>query len=550
MLTLKIILFFLSIIVLSTSIAGYGSLIKLKNNDNFFINIFLGFAVISSIVTVIHFFFNITLLISFLIFLFGIFIFFLKKRKNFTNIIERKNIYLLLIILCLIPIYVSQKYHEDFGYYHLPYAIGLVEEKIIFGFSNIEQSYVYNSIWLNLYSIFFLNDRNFDFLTLPSFLVYLTFIVFTLNQIFSKKKIIISDYYLIVTLFYFILKFTRISEFGVDLPSIIFSVLGIYYFFKFFETEILEEKEDYFFYIVIFSIFSILIKLSTIPIILLSFYLYIKFFKNLKYSIFRLRYFLVYFLSLSFLIQQYIYTGCFLFPSNFTCLNVSWFNEDYLKLSRNLELVNKSYYHEAKDIYNQEEFLSNLNWIYFWFKRSFIEIMEHLLTIILPSLFFLLFLKKNDESRLYFKENISLYTFLFVSLLFWLNFSPVYRFAIHLFVTLIFMMLLNFFSSKKFSKKIFFIFFSIFLLFSFSKNILRISKSDDIYLGIQKINNEYIYNSKYTNKYVKIFRPNLEKNRKNSWQGRLCWDIPFVCSYNNLEVVKKNGYLIFRKLKN
>ncbi len=550
MLTLKIILFFLSIIVLSTSIAGYGSLIKLKNNDNFFINIFLGFAVISSIVTVIHFFFNITLLISFLIFLFGIFIFFLKKRKNFTNIIERKNIYLLLIILFLIPIYVSQKYHEDFGYYHLPYAIGLVEEKIIFGFSNIEQSYVYNSIWLNLYSIFFLNDRNFDFLTLPSFLVYLTFIVFTLNQIFSKKKIIISDYYLIVTLFYFILKFTRISEFGVDLPSIIFSVLGIYYFFKFFETEILEEKEDYFFYIVIFSIFSILIKLSTIPIILLSFYLYIKFFKNLKYSIFRLRFFLVYFLSLSFLIQQYIYTGCFLFPSNFTCLNVSWFNEDYLKLSRSLELVNKSYYHKAKDIYTQEEFLSNFNWIYFWFKRSFIEIMEHLLTIILPSLFFLFFLKKNDESRLYFKENIALYIFLFVSLLFWLNFSPVYRFAIHLFLTLIFMILLNFFSIKKFSKKIFFIFFSIFILFSFSKNILRIGKSDDIYLGIQKINNEYIYNSKYSNKYVKIFIPNLEKNRKNSWQGRLCWDIPFVCSYNNLEVVKKNGYLIFRKLKN
>ena len=234
MLTFEIVLFFLSIILLSTSIAGYGSLIKLKNNDNLFTNIFLGFAVISLIITVIHFFFSINLLISFLMFFFGIFIFFLKKRKNFTNIIERKNVYFLLIILLLIPIYVSQKYHEDFGYYHLPYAIGLIEEKIIFGFSNIDQSYVYNSIWLNLYSIFFLNDKNFNFLTLPSFLLYLTFIIFTLNQVISKKKIIVSDYYLIVTLFYFILKFTRISEFGVDLPSIIFSVLGIYYFFKFF----------------------------------------------------------------------------------------------------------------------------------------------------------------------------------------------------------------------------------------------------------------------------------------------------------------------------
>ena len=210
MLTFEIVLFFLSIILLSTSIAGYGSLIKLKNNDNLFTNIFLGFAVISLIITVIHFFFSINLIISFLMFFFGIFIFFLKKRKNFTNIIERKNVYFLLIILLLIPIYVSQKYHEDFGYYHLPYAIGLIEEKIIFGFSNIDQSYVYNSIWLNLYSIFFLNDKNFNFLTLPSFLLYLTFIIFTLNQVISKKKKIVSDYYLIVTLFYFILKFTNL----------------------------------------------------------------------------------------------------------------------------------------------------------------------------------------------------------------------------------------------------------------------------------------------------------------------------------------------------
>ena len=53
-----------------------------------------------------------------------------------------------------------------------------------------------------------------------------------------------------------------------------------------------------------------------------------------------------------------------------------------------------------------------------------------------------------------------------------------------------------------------------------------------------------------SNEYVNIYYPDIEKNKKNGWQGRLCWDIPFICSYNNLEVVKKNGYLIFRKLKN
>ena len=56
-----------------------------------------------------------------------------------------------------------------------------------------------------------------------------------------------ADYYLIITVFYFVLKFTRISEFGVDLPATIFSVLGIYYFLKFAETKFIEKKENYFF---------------------------------------------------------------------------------------------------------------------------------------------------------------------------------------------------------------------------------------------------------------------------------------------------------------
>ena len=141
--------------------------------------------------------------------------------------------------------FLSQKYHEDFGYYHLPYALGFLEEKIVFGYANIDKSYVYNSIWLNLYSLFFLIDKNFDFLTLPSYLLFLSFILFSINEITSKKNILISDYYLITILFYFVLKFTRISEFGVDLPSIIFSILGIYYFLKISETNLVEEKKSF-----------------------------------------------------------------------------------------------------------------------------------------------------------------------------------------------------------------------------------------------------------------------------------------------------------------
>ena len=119
-------------------------------------------------------------------------------------------------------------------------------------------------------------------------------------------------------------------------------------------------------------------------------YLYIKYFKDLKFLLLGKKYILVYFLLIFFLVQQFVYTGCFLFPTDFTCLNVSWFNQEYLKLPQKLELINKSY-SLAREILTPEEYLENFNWVYFWFKRSFVEIFEHLLTIVLPSLFFLFF---------------------------------------------------------------------------------------------------------------------------------------------------------------
>ena len=152
--------------------------------------------------------------------------------------------------------FVSQKYHEDFGYYHLPYAIAFLEEKIIFGFANVDQSYVYNSIWLNIYPVFFLDEKNYNFLTFPSFLLFLSFIIFSVSRILNKKNIEMSDCYLIVVLFYFILKFTRISEFGVDFPASIFSVLGIFYFIKFYETNENVEKKSFLFKFGFFIFFS------------------------------------------------------------------------------------------------------------------------------------------------------------------------------------------------------------------------------------------------------------------------------------------------------
>ena len=151
----EILLFSISIVLVSLSISGYGRLINFQIKDNLFIDIFLGLIIITFIITLFHFFYKISIIFSFSIFIFGLIIFFYKKKFNFLQLFEKKNIFGFVIIFLYIPMFISQKYHEDFGYYHLPYALGFLEQKIVFGYANIDKSYVYNSIWLNLYSIFF-----------------------------------------------------------------------------------------------------------------------------------------------------------------------------------------------------------------------------------------------------------------------------------------------------------------------------------------------------------------------------------------------------------
>ena len=70
------------------------------------------------------------------------------------------------------------------------------------------------------------------------------------------------------------------------------------------------------------------------------------------------------------------------------------------------------------------------------------------------------------------------------------------------------------------------------------ENIFRLVETDDIFIGIKKIENKYVLNEKNQNQIIKIYRPDVKKNSINSWQGRLCWDIPFICSYNNLIWIK------------
>ena len=223
------------------SIVGLGQLINTNKNNEFINNFFFGLIVLSFLITLLHFFVKISLIVTILILISGLLII----SKNFlTNKIKLNDDYILylIIFLILIPLFISQKYHEDFGYYHLPYVINVINEKIIFGLANINNAFVHNSLWLNILPFFYIED-NFNLMMTPTFLIYIMFIIFSVHQIIKRQDQKISSFFLTVATFYLILKFTRLSEFGNDIPSMIFSSLAVYYFFRFLEEIDLKKKK-------------------------------------------------------------------------------------------------------------------------------------------------------------------------------------------------------------------------------------------------------------------------------------------------------------------
>ena len=246
MITINFFIFVLVFLLISLSLIGYGRIINYRYHEEKYLeNIFFGFVFLTFINTFFHFFIKLSLIYNFLIFIIGIIIFF-KKSFNYKKIKIKKIGIFLFILLLLIPIFISQKYHEDFGYYHLPYALLLFEEKIIFGIANTNIAYVYNSIWLNIYPSFFLFDKNFNFLTFPTFILYVFFISFLINDFYKNHEWNLSKLYVCVLVFYYLIKFTRISEYGVDLPASIFANISIIYFIKFFETEEISDRKKFF----------------------------------------------------------------------------------------------------------------------------------------------------------------------------------------------------------------------------------------------------------------------------------------------------------------
>ena len=494
-------------------------------------------------------------------FIFILLIFFFNfkiKKKIFKNFILD---YKFILISFLIIFIMTMKYkpHEDYGYYHLPYIINLVSEKIIFGLSNLQPQFGWNSTWLNFSTLLYLPLLEIKGTQLSnSILLFFVFYMF-LKELFSfNNKNKLSFLFIILLSSYVIIKFSRISAHGFDFPANIYSLLSLYYFIKIFEEKNTSNINKYFILILCFSLFAITIKLSAFatPILIIFIFLLINKKKDLiifikSPLIFCFMFFLLW------ILQQFIFTGCFIPHFEFTCIQtVEWYTNDISNMISGLTgAVNKSFNTYEGDL-TSIEYVQNFNWINTWFERHKIELIEHFLAAIIPFIILIIFNIKsssNDENDI-LKSLINMKLFfIFISLftifglVVWFIKSPVIRFGIPYLFSLIFLIsiLITQILKINFKKGLYFVII-LSVVFNISKNIDRIIKNNS------KNYWPHILNIDYSTKLQNGFEINYPNSKTNSHKAKLCWSVPYICSVSkgeNLQFDKKFSYM-FVKTKN
>lgn len=548
---------FLTIFLFAT--LGYGKFLNIllfKRTDK--INYgecgLLGLVFLSFLSTFIHFFYKIDTKINSIVYFFGLLLtcYFFREIKVFI----KKNKFLIstiFIISFFMVIY--HKPNEDFGYYHLPYLINFISEKVIFGLASVQTNQGWNSMWLNLtatYNLPIIGMNGFHLTNVVFFVLFLLAIIdpiisFRLN---SKKNYInyLIVFFCLTFFLYLVLKFSRLGKYGFDVASNFLAIYCFYLFLSFFsfKNKSAHIKNCIFQKIIIFSIFSVLIKLSNILILLIPAFII---FKN-QIKIFSKTFIFIFFLVFVWAIQQFVYTGCFFFPLILSCFEVSWFNlSPVLDLLNHTKGINKSFAQYQGDL-TELEYLRNYNWVITWFNRTKIEMLEHLSTFMV--IFFLLIYFFYKKEKIIYKTNTVnniFYVILFIifcQILFWFHTSPVVRFGFHYILLFLFFSLILFLKNFELKKNNFINF--VFIIYiglsiNLQKNLFRIS--DDIKNG-----NSFFYSYPkvfFKNEYISDKNININYLIKN--KSIYCWDTPSLClaGEQNLLINRINNYLLIRK---
>ena len=539
--------------LITFSIIGYGLLFNLfflnsSERDIGFIGIY-GLFILIFISYITSFFLPHTEFFNSILLLIGFINFFLNKKILKENF---KHIFIIFFIL-IIFIFVS-KNHDDFSYYHFPYAHLLTEYGNMIGLGNFNHGFRTHSSIFYLSSLFNLPFSNYFLLHLPPvfFLGFANIIFY--NKILAhlnSNKTSPVFYLSLLSLTFVNIFFYRIAEHGTDRSAMILVIITI---IELFYLVNLDRNINKSLFLKILILLTLIVTLKTFYIlnallfIPLIFYFIKKkipiiyFFKN------PVMYLCLLMLSLLFTVN-FFNSGCLLYPVKYLCFeNFSW----SIPLNE-VEQMNNWYQQWAKAganpnyrVENPEIYIKDFNWLNNWIDKYFFnKVSDYLL-----GLFFLIFIFLSvffsKKKKKYKKTKFwPIYTVLIFLTFAWFYLLPTLRYGGYHLIALLLLLPLSihlnkyFVNSQLLKKKVYFIIFLTVTIF-LSRNISRLSNEYELY-NYNLLDNAYFRSSE------KNF--DITNNIKNINKCNIKKDSAF-CKNNNINVkILKNSYIYYREKK-
>ncbi len=493
--------------------------------------------------------------ILFLLAGFLLFIFYIKDKIYLYKKELRNTLLIFLILTCGIFIF---KAHDDFGYYHFPYAYYLTEQKIIIGLGQILQGFRTPS------SIFYFNSML--YLPFAEYYLFNLFPVYILgfsNLILIKK--IFTNYsnknffylkYLSLLVFIFInIFFYRIGEHGTDRSAqILIFILIIEILNQISKIKINHKNLNkiYFLTSIIISLksFYFLYLIFIIPILLKE----IKKNKKLKDIFTKLilnQNFLISSILIILVVFSYLFnTGCLIYPVSFTCfegLDWSISKTEVIESNNWFELWSKAGATPNYIIENRETYTLGFNWLGIWINEYFFtKVSDFIVGILVLCLVVYLLFYKNGEikkNKLNIKSFISVYIILLILLFEWFYNHPALRYGGYCIISLIlFIPVSKMMENINIQKKQYFKIATSLIIFSLivfvGRNINRIYIETNLYNYKPFSNSSYLLDN--THFRMQKFTNNLIDNFYN------CKNQNEKCDINLKPKVSKTfGYYIF-----
>ena len=469
---------------------------------------------------------------------------FLIKKENYVNF-KLRNLSFLLFLGLIISLFLlgSKVYTPDAQLYHLPFIRIINEEKIIIGLSNLHSRFGHISILQYLSAVS--NNHFFGVqginISIATFSVLI--IAFFFTEFFETKNKI-AKFFLLSIIIYISWKINRFSEYGNDAPA---HLLTFYLVYKIINLKHELEFEKLAFYI----FFIFMIK----PTLIISFLLFIIYFFNKKFEqIINYKTIIFSTFLIIWLVKNLLISGCFLYPSENTCINsLEWTNAQQTKLV-NIEsdAWSKGWIDQKNEKLDYQSYIKNFNWIETWSKVHLLHVLKDLLPYVII-LFFLLLIIRNKSKEYDNFTDIKVdqyYYYLFIiylcgSFLWFLKF-PLYRYGysslIILLVTIT--IIINFKEINAFKKEIIYKFIIILCFFAiFSKQSFRITKK--IFFQNKDLNYPQVV--KFSSAKIDKFHINGTDIFYKS-DGECGYDYTFCTPYNlekKLTIKRIGSYKIF-----